>query len=107
MPRMPEVCVGFQIIPFALIRRRDRVTDVTAEWLTTWVMRCTFLATIEFGNRRIKSVVEGAKLIRSEVRYAFENFRFVERHGIIVTPHYESCHSDRVAPLAPRPKNLK
>ncbi len=72
---MPEVRAGFKIFPFAFVRRRNSMADVAAEWLAARVMRRTFPATIQFGNRRIKPLVEGPEIVRAKIRGGFENWR--------------------------------
>ncbi len=63
-PLVPQVRVGLQVSPLALIGRGHGVTDVAAERLSAGVVRCALLSAIQLRNGRIKSIIQLANFLR-------------------------------------------
>ena len=71
---MPEVSARFKILPFAPIGGWDCLAYIATKRLATRVVGRALLAAIEFGNGRVKSVIERANVVPIQVGGGFENF---------------------------------
>ena len=79
-PFVPEVGALLEIVPFAFVRSRDRMTDVAAERFAAWVVRGALLPAVELGDRRVKFGIENADIVRGEIGRGFENLRGTIKH---------------------------
>lgn len=61
-PEVPEVCAFFQGCPFALINGWNCVANIAAKWNSVWVIRSTFLPTIQVAERCMEGFVQFIKI---------------------------------------------